>query len=262
MSTDSASGAAEPATVPAAALPGWLAPLAGAAAAIDPASAWLGWRPRTRSLPGRPRRSAVLILFGEGRDGPDVLITERAATLRSHAGQPSFPGGGIDPGDSGPVRAALREAHEEVGVEPDSVAVFGQLPELYLQPSDFMVASVLGWWREPAPLRLASPLEVAAVHRVAVSEFVDPANRLRVRHPSGYVGPAFAVRGMLVWGFTAGLLGAVLRLGGWELPWDGQRIEELPDEVIALAVRSSSTRPADQRPLLGDGPAPGAGRAR
>jgi 8-oxo-dGTP pyrophosphatase MutT (NUDIX family) len=232
-------------------LPTWLRPLAGALRELAPN--WLGFRPRTRTLPGEPRRSAVLILFGEsgspGAPVPDVLITERAATLRAHAGQPAFPGGRIDPEDHGPVHAALREAQEETGVDPESVAVFGRLPEIYLQPSDFMVASVLGWWHTPSPPRVVSPLEVAAVHRVPVAELADPANRLRVRHPAGYIGPAFHVDGMLVWGFTAGLLDAVLRLGGWEQPWDHNRLEDLPEEVTALSVQSSSIRPADQRPF-------------
>lgn len=237
---------ADPAT-----LPSWLRPLAGALG--DLGNNWLGFRPRPRTLPGEPRRSAVLILFGAGGSvddpEPDVLITERAATLRAHAGQPAFPGGRIDPDDYGPVHAALREAQEETGVDPASVSVFGRLPELYLQPSDFMVASVLGWWHTPSPPRVVSPLEVAAVHRVRVAQLADPANRLRVRHPAGYIGPAFHADGMLVWGFTAGLLDAILRLGGWERPWDHSRLEDLPEEVNALAVRSSSIRPADQRPF-------------
>jgi 8-oxo-dGTP pyrophosphatase MutT (NUDIX family) len=209
---------------------------------------WLGFQPKPRTLPGVARRSAVLILFGGDGNAapPDVLITERAATLRAHAGQPAFPGGRIDPGDSGPIHAALREAQEETGVEPASVAVFGQLPEIYLQPSDFMVASVLGWWHSPSPPRVVSPLEVAAVHRVPVAELADPANRLRVRHPAGYIGPAFQADGMLVWGITAGLLDAVLRLGGWERPWDKTRLEDLPAQISALSVRSGSGRPADQ----------------
>jgi len=234
-------------------LPDWLRPLAGAVRSIDPISPWAGFRQRKRTLPGAARESAVLILFAgparsDSAEDADILITERAATLRSHAGQPAFPGGRIDPQDGGPVQAALREAHEEAGVDPASVAVFARLPELYLQPSDFMVASVLGWWRTPAPLRVGSPLEVASVHRVALAELAAPENRLRVRHPSGYVGPAFAAAGLLVWGFTAGLLDAVLRLGGWEREWDRDRVRDLPDDVIALSYRSSSTRPADQRP--------------
>jgi hypothetical protein len=60
-----------------------------------------------------------------------------------------------------------------------------------------------------------------------VAELIDPANRLRVRHPSGYVGPAFEVGGMLVWGFTAGLLDRLLELAGWALPWDPRRVREI-----------------------------------
>ncbi len=175
---------------------------------------------------GRP--SAVLLLLGRGAAGPDVLLIERAASLRSHAGQPAFPGGTVDEGDDGPVGAALREAAEETGLDPRGVAVLGTLPALFLPPSGFVVTPVLAWWRDPTPVRAGDPAEVAAVHRVPVAELVDPANRLRVRHPSGYVGPAFDVRGMVVWGFTAALLDRLLRLAGWERPWDSGRVLEAP----------------------------------
>jgi hypothetical protein len=66
------------------------------------------------------------------------------------------------------------------------------------------------------------------VHRVPVRELVDPANRVRVRHPSGFAGPAFEVRGMLVWGFTAGVIDTLLDLGGWSQPWNRERYRELP----------------------------------
>jgi 8-oxo-dGTP pyrophosphatase MutT (NUDIX family) len=174
--------------------------------------------------------------------GPDVLLLERASTMRSHAGQPAFPGGAADPGDGGPVGTALREATEEVALDPASVEVATSLPDLYLPPSDFVVTPVLGWWREPHDVRAADPAEVARVVRVPVSELVDPANRLRVRHPSGYIGPAFTVRGMLVWGFTAGILATLLDLGGWARPWDRSRVQELPDSALELAAR---TRPPD-----------------
>jgi len=72
---------------------------------------------------------------------------------------------------------------------------------------------------------------------VPLAELTDPGNRLNVRHPSGFAGPAFRVSGMLVWGFTAMLLTEILKLGGWDRPWDTSRIEDLPPEVIALAAR-------------------------
>jgi 8-oxo-dGTP pyrophosphatase MutT (NUDIX family) len=178
------------------------------------------------------RAAAVLILFGEGPDGPDLLLLQRASTLRKHAGQPAFPGGAIDPDDGGPIGAALREAAEETGVDPSGVTVLATMPEMYIPHSGFRVTPVVAWWREPSAVGAADPREVASVARVPLSELTDPANRLRVRSPSGHIGPAFRVRGMLVWGFTAGLLHAVLEAGGWDRPWDTDRVEDLPTQVI------------------------------
>lgn len=180
------------------------------------------------------RQSAVLILIGEDVEGPDVLLIERAHALRSHAGQPAFPGGSVDPGDDGPVGAALREAAEETGLDPSGVEVLGALPALFLPPSGFVVTPVLAWWRSPSPVAVRDPGEVAAVHRVPLAELLHPANRLRVQHPSGYVGAAFRVRGMLVWGFTAGLLDRLLRFAGWEQPWDPSRVDAAPEPPAPL----------------------------
>lgn len=166
------------------------------------------------------RASAVLLSFSVGDAGPQVLLTVRADGLRSHPGQVAFPGGSVDPGEG--LRAcALREAEEETGLDPSGVVVLGELPDLYLPPSGYLVTPVLAWEPEPGPVDVRDPGEVAAVVRVPVAELVDPAARVRVRHrPSGFVGPAFEVRGLLVWGFTGMLLASVLRLAGWERPWD------------------------------------------
>lgn len=182
---------------------------------------------------GRP--SAVLMLFGADDEGaPDVLLTQRAASMRSHAGQVSFPGGSLDPEDDGPVAAALREAQEETGVEPSGVDILGELPSLFLPPSGFVVTPVLAWWREPSPVAAVDPTEVARVERVRLTDLLDPDNRCTARHPSGYLGPAFTVHGLFVWGFTAGLLSRVLELAGLEQPWHRERVVDLPADVLAL----------------------------
>ena len=187
--------------------------------------------------PADGRRSAVLILFGHDPDhGPDVLLTERASTLRAHAGQVSFPGGSTDPSDADAVATALREAEEETGLEPSGVVPLAMLPDLFIPPTGYVVTPVLAHWADPSAVHSVDPGETAAVVRVPVAVLADPSNRLQVRHPSGYVGPAFTVAGLVVWGFTGGLLAALLHLGGWERPWDATRVRDL-DEAWA-AVRA------------------------
>jgi 8-oxo-dGTP pyrophosphatase MutT (NUDIX family) len=188
------------------------------------------------------RASAVLILFGPNAEGgEDVVLTERSHSMRSHAGQVSFPGGAIDPVDSGPVSAALREAREEVGLDPAGVEVVAQLPALYLPPSNFVVTPVLAWWAQPGPISVVDHQEVARVLRAPLSELTDPARRFTVSHPSGFVGPAFDVDGLLVWGFTAGLLSKVIELAGLERSWDIADHRPLPPHLIG--AREPSTPP-------------------
>ncbi|WP_422744138.1 NUDIX hydrolase [Micromonospora sp. WMMD754] len=192
------------------------------------------------------RESAVLVLLGEEPDaGPDVLVLQRAATLRNHAGQPAFPGGAADPEDADARATALREANEEVGLDPGSVTVLAELPRLWIPVSDFVVTPVLAWWHEPHPVHPREPAEVAHVARLPVAELVDPDNRMRVRHPSGWIGPAFSVRGMLVWGFTAGVIDTLLQMGGWARPWPRSRVVELPP-VGATPAPSAGTDAVDE----------------
>ena len=189
------------------------------------------------------RQSAVLALFGEGPAGPEVLLVERAATLRSHPGQVAFPGGAVDADDADLTDTALREAHEECGVERDGVEVLGALPAAHVVVSGFDVTAVVAWWRLPHAVLPTDAGEVAAVLRVPVVELVDPANRVTARHPTGYRGPAFTVAGHLVWGLTAYLLAEVLDLAGWTRPWDSDREAEIPDRY--LRDRRASTLARD-----------------
>jgi 8-oxo-dGTP pyrophosphatase MutT (NUDIX family) len=174
------------------------------------------------------RRSAVLVLFGEGTDGPDLLYIQKNEGLRRHAGQPAFPGGKIEADDDGPVAAALREAAEETGLDPAGVDVLGTLPELFVAASQFRVVPVLAWWRVPSAVRPVDIAEVAAVERISVTALADPANRLMLKFPSGRSGPAFRIASMVIWGFTALITDRLLALGGWERPWDAGTVRELP----------------------------------
>jgi 8-oxo-dGTP pyrophosphatase MutT (NUDIX family) len=205
--------------------PGWLRDLAATAAVMEV--------PKVARPPASGgRRSAVLVLFGDGAHGPDLLYIQRSEGLRRHPGQPAFPGGRIEDSDASPVAAALREAVEETGLDPAGVDVLATLPEMFIPRSEFRVVPVLGWWRTPSAVRPTDLGEVAAVERIGVAELADPANRLMMRFPGGRSGPAFSIGPMLIWGFTALLTDRLLALGGFERPWDADTIRALPDGAL------------------------------
>ena len=205
-----------------------------------------GWFTQFAPPEAPPRRSAVLMLVTPGESGHDIVLTERSGSLRSHAGQVSFPGGKLDPGET-PVEAALRETWEEVGVDPERVEVVGSFPDLWLGPSSNAVTPVLGWWPEGGSLRVVDPGEVARVEQVPVAQLVDPANRFMVKGPSGYVGPGFEVAGLHVWGFTAQLLSVLLDAAGLTQSWDTDRRRRLPWRFVRQYLTGPGGRPPARR---------------
>lgn len=225
--------------------PQWLEPIREGAALIE-------GHHLTRFLPpedSESRKGAVLMLLAEPegesiddvRDA-EVLLTERNHFMRSHPGQVSFPGGAIDPGET-PHQAALREAEEETGLDPVCVDVIGDLPELWLPPSNFAVTPVIGWWRQRGHVHIASPDEVHALHLPRVSELLDPTHRVSVRHPSGFFGPGFMIgpeRDVILWGFTGGIVARFLDFLGLTQPWDEDKTIDLPEYMVSGDPRPGS----------------------
>lgn len=190
------------------------------------------------------RQAAVLVLFGEGGAGMDVTFIERAHTLRNHAGQIAFPGGGVDATDAGVEAAALREANEEIGLRPESVHVLGCLPAAHVAVSGFDVTTVVGWWVGRHPVSALDRGEVEAVHHVPVDHLIDPANRRICVHPSGYRGPAFLADDLFIWGLTAQLLDGLFDLAGWAQPWNRTRRVDIPRRFLRdRSAAETSTDP-------------------
>jgi 8-oxo-dGTP pyrophosphatase MutT (NUDIX family) len=213
--------------VPVEDLPDWLAPLAASLLDGDRLEQVVALRPGVGA-----RKAAVLVLIGQGPAGPEILFLERASTMRTHAGQIALPGGAADPGDPSLVETALREATEETGVDAAGVVVLGSLPPVHVAVSGFDVTAVVAWWRGRSPVAVVDPREAAALHIVPVAELADPRLRVQVQHPSGYTGPAFQVRGLLIWGLTAHVVDGVLSLAGWQRPWDKTRLATIPERYL------------------------------
>ncbi len=138
---------------------------------------------------------------------PKLLLTTRTANLRQHAGQVAFPGGRIDPEDGGPVHAALREAQEEVGLDPQSVNVLG-LSDDYHTGTGYRVQPVVGL--VPArPKLLINPAEVANIFEVPLEYALDPVNhQIRESLWQGRMRRYYVIEwgAHTIWGATAGML--------------------------------------------------------
>jgi 8-oxo-dGTP pyrophosphatase MutT (NUDIX family) len=176
--------------------------------------------------------AAVLLAMApvDGVDDLRIVLARRPDFMRSHAGQVAFPGGAVEAGDADGVAAALREAEEEVGLDPAGVEVLGSLPRVPLAVSGFDVLPVVGLWDGRTELR-ANPVEVDQIIQPSLRELADPANHRLVpltelvgdparllELPPDAASPVFSVHGQRIWGFTAGVLARLLNQLGLSAP--------------------------------------------
>lgn len=159
--------------------------------------------------PDAPRTAAaVLVPLVERPDGFSVILTQRTADLKAHGGQISFPGGRMEKHDADAEAAALREAREEIGLDPATVEILGRL-DPYKTVTGFDVTPVVAAVSLPLAL-IPDPVEVAEIFEVPLAFFLDPANHQRHSRtsPTGAVRAYYAMpyQDRYIWGATAGML--------------------------------------------------------
>jgi 8-oxo-dGTP pyrophosphatase MutT (NUDIX family) len=164
-------------------------------------------------VPDDARRAAVLLALDPSAAGWSIPALLRPATMRSHAGQVSLPGGSME-ADETPAQAALREYEEELGPPPGELHVIGQLTPVYVFITGFEVTPVVAV--SPRPLTFQpNPHEVAAVVELPLAELCDPSNRGQhtiERRGLRFTVPHFSVAGQRIWGATSLILAEFIAL--------------------------------------------------
>jgi 8-oxo-dGTP pyrophosphatase MutT (NUDIX family) len=185
------------------------------------------------------RAAAVLVPIVASPE-PTLLFTLRTETVRSHKGQISFPGGSIDDTDPSPEAAALREAEEEVGLEPDFVEVLGELDTFPTFVTGYVVTPFVGWIAEP-PLVRPNPAEVAEVLMVPLADLTDAIRSEPGFSHGGRTFPteAWVWNDRVIWGVTARLLRTFLTIvsdaGLTAPPGTTRSWGSWPDDAVAAS---------------------------
>ncbi|HVA25791.1 MAG TPA: CoA pyrophosphatase [Chloroflexota bacterium] len=152
-----------------------------------------------------PRLGAVMLLFVPRLDGLHVLLTERHAGLKDHAGELSLPGGRVEPDDASLEAAALRETAEEVGLPAEAVEVWGRLDRVYVPPSNFLVSPFTGLVLNPGAIN-AQAAEVTAIVEVPLSRLFDSDATGCMQDATNRDIDYYAWQEHRVWGATARIL--------------------------------------------------------
>jgi 8-oxo-dGTP pyrophosphatase MutT (NUDIX family) len=163
-----------------------------------------------------PKQSAVMILFYPVDGVPNFCLTQRPEYNGPHSGQISFPGGKVEPKDLNLEATALRETQEEVGVNPNQVTVLGQVTEVYIPPSNFLVTPFVGY-TEQLPEFIMQPEEVVEILNVPISTLLDESivkSKAIKMGPGGIKlkAPYYDIQNKVVWGATAIMLAEVKQI--------------------------------------------------
>jgi 8-oxo-dGTP pyrophosphatase MutT (NUDIX family) len=152
------------------------------------------------------RQAAVLVLLKDTSDGPEVVLLQRSYALRHHPGEIAFPGGSRESTDRNPAATALREAAEEIGLDPSGVDPLVTLPRRHIGVSGFDVTGVVAHWHRPGPVYPVNPAETQQILTVALPDLDNP-DRWHQYQCNDWSGPAtFLDGGARLWGYTAEIL--------------------------------------------------------
>jgi 8-oxo-dGTP pyrophosphatase MutT (NUDIX family) len=166
---------------------------------------------------GRP--AGVLLPLIAGPEPLSLVFTERHADLSRHAGEISFPGGMREPGDDSMATTALREAHEEIGVDPASVEVLGILPPFPTYVTNIIIVPFVGLLHERPPW-VPSPTEIESIIEAPISRLAEIERQVQHEHDGHiWIGHTYDVDGKVIWGATGHILKGFLDLIREEAPW-------------------------------------------
>ena len=163
-------------------------------------------------LKRKPKRASVLALFYPGLNGETLfLLTQRPEYPGVHSAQISFPGGKFDKHDKDLIQTALRETHEEVGINPESIRIFREMTETYIPPSNFLVTPFMGYTTEKPFFKTNH--EVEAIIEINLDDLLNEQHLLTKKMTTSYMEnidvPCFKLNGCIVWGATAMMLSEI-----------------------------------------------------